>query len=74
LRTTTGAQQFCAIRSYLSTAAKHGLSLFDALITVAESRPWMPAAARRQIVSRPKCEQGSAATPHPANRRARPPD
>jgi transposase len=45
LRTTTGARQFCAIRSYLSTAAKHGRSLFDALITLAESRPWMPAAA-----------------------------
>jgi transposase len=32
LRTLTGARQFCAIRSYLSTAAKHGLSFFDALL------------------------------------------
>jgi hypothetical protein len=31
LRTLTGARQFCAIRSYLSTAAKHGLHFFDAL-------------------------------------------
>jgi transposase len=46
LRTLTGARQFCAIRSYLSTAAKHGLSLFDALVMLTENRPWMPAAAR----------------------------
>jgi transposase len=45
LRTLTGARQFCAIRSYLSTAAKHGLSFFDALVMLAESEPWMPATA-----------------------------
>jgi transposase len=45
LRTLTGAQQFCAIRSYLSTAAKHGLHFFDALVMLTEGRPWMPAAA-----------------------------
>jgi len=45
LRTMTGARQFCAIRSYLSTAAKHGLSFFDALVMLAEGVPWMPAAA-----------------------------
>jgi transposase len=44
LRTLTGARQFCAIRSYLSTAAKHGLSFFDALVMLAEGEPWMPTA------------------------------
>lgn len=43
LRTLTGAKQFCAIRSYLSTAAKHGRQFFDALVMLAEGRPWLPA-------------------------------
>jgi len=43
LRTLTGAEQFCAIRSYLSTAAKHGQNLFDTLVMLAEGRPWTPA-------------------------------
>ena len=43
LRTLTGAQQFCAIRSYLSTAAKHGRNFFDTLVMLAEGRPWLPA-------------------------------
>jgi transposase len=46
LRTMTGARQFCAIRSYLSTAAKHGLAFFDALVMLAEGEPWMPAVTR----------------------------
>ncbi len=45
LRTMTGARQFCAIRSYLSTAAKHGLGFFDALVMLTEGEPWMPATA-----------------------------
>lgn len=45
LRTLTGARQFCAIRSYLSTAAKHGLPFFTALVMLTEGRPWMPSAA-----------------------------
>jgi transposase len=45
LRTLTGATQFCAIRSYLSTAAKHGVSFFDALVMLTEGQPWMPAMA-----------------------------
>jgi transposase len=45
LRTMTGARQFCAIRSYLSTAAKHGLSFFAALVKLTAAEPWMPCAA-----------------------------
>jgi transposase len=36
LRTLTGARQFCAIRSYLSTAAKHGTGFFDALVMLTD--------------------------------------
>ncbi len=43
LRTHTGATQFCAIRSYLSTAAKHGKHFFEVLVMLAEGRPWLPA-------------------------------
>jgi transposase len=43
LRTLTGAQQFCSIRSYLATAAKHGQHFFHTLVMLAEGRPWMPA-------------------------------
>jgi transposase len=42
LRTFVGAQQFCAIRSYLATAAKHGHNLLDALTDLAAGDPWMP--------------------------------
>ncbi len=45
LRTLTGAEQFCAIRSYLATARKHGVHFFDALVRLAEGRPWQPTAA-----------------------------
>ena len=36
LRTLTGAGQFCAIRSYLSTAVKHEPGLFSALVMLTE--------------------------------------
>lgn len=45
LRTLTGARQFCAIRSYLSTTAKHGQHAFHALVTLTEGRPWLPTTA-----------------------------
>ena len=45
LRTLTGARQFCAIRSCLLTAARHGLGFFDALVMLTKGQPWIPAAA-----------------------------
>jgi hypothetical protein len=44
MRTLAGARQFCAIRSYLSTATKHGKHLYDVLVMLAEGQPWLPAA------------------------------
>jgi transposase len=43
LRTLIGAEQFCAIRSYLSTAAKHGKHFLEVLVMLTEGRPWLPA-------------------------------
>jgi transposase len=44
LRTLAGAEQFCAIRSYLATAAKHGITFYEALIQLAEGNVWTPQA------------------------------
>jgi transposase len=43
LRTLTGATQFCAIRSYLSTAAKHGKHFFEVFVMFTQGSPWLPA-------------------------------
>jgi len=45
LRTMTGAQAFCRLRSYLSTARKQGQSTFAALRMLHDGNPWMPAIA-----------------------------
>jgi transposase len=42
MRSTAGAEAFCAIRSYLSTAAKHGIGMLDALTLAARQAPWLP--------------------------------
>jgi transposase len=42
LRTFTSARQFCAIRSYLSTAVKHGLGVFDVLVMLTKGQPGCP--------------------------------
>jgi transposase len=42
LRTLTGAQHFCAIRSYLATATKHGLNQLDVLTQLTSGQPWIP--------------------------------
>lgn len=43
LRTLTGAEQFAAIRSYITTAGRHGQNMLDVLIQAADSYPWIPA-------------------------------
>jgi transposase len=42
MRSMAGAEAFCAIRSYLSTAAKHGIGMLDALTRAAGRTPWIP--------------------------------
>src|SRR5699024_12609191 len=42
LRSLAGAEWFCAVRSYVATAAKHGIGMFDALVYLAQGRGWMP--------------------------------
>jgi hypothetical protein len=42
MRSMAGAEAFCAIRSYLSTAAKHGIGKLDALTQAATGTSWVP--------------------------------
>ena len=42
MRTLTGAEHFCHLRSYLATATKHGINLYDALVQLTSGRPWIP--------------------------------
>jgi transposase len=42
MRSMAGAHEFCAIRSYLSTAARHGTSALRALTGALQGRPWIP--------------------------------
>jgi len=43
LRSMAGAEAFCRLRSYLSTAGKQGQSAFAVLRQLHEGTPWMPA-------------------------------
>jgi transposase len=43
-RTRTGAEAFCAIRSYISTARKHGLNVIDAIYDALTGAPFIPCA------------------------------
>ena len=45
MRTLAGAQNFAAMRSYLSTAAKHGRRPFDVLAELTSGNVWIPAAS-----------------------------
>ncbi len=49
MRSMDGARAFCAIRSYLSTAAKHRIGMLDALTRAAGGTPWVPEMTREPI-------------------------
>jgi transposase len=42
MRSMAGAEEFCAIRSYLATAARHGTGALEALTSAFQGRPWIP--------------------------------
>jgi len=42
LRSMTGAAEFCAIRSYLHTATRHGPGALDAITRALRGQPWIP--------------------------------
>jgi transposase len=42
MRSMRGAEAFCAIRSYLATASRHGIGWLDALTRAAAGTPWLP--------------------------------
>jgi len=42
-RTRTGAETFCAIRSYISTVRKHNLNVIDAIHHALSGNPFIPA-------------------------------
>jgi hypothetical protein len=42
MRSLRGAAEFCLIRSYLQTTAKHGIGWLDALTDAMQGIPWMP--------------------------------
>jgi transposase len=42
MRSMTGTEEFCAIRSYLATAARHGLGGLEVLMLVLQGNPWIP--------------------------------
>ena len=41
-RSPAGAQWFCAVRSHVATAARHGIGMFDALVHLVQGECWMP--------------------------------
>jgi transposase len=42
VRSMTGAEEFCAIRSYLATTARYGIGALEAITRAFQGRPWIP--------------------------------
>ncbi len=49
MRSMQGAETFCAIRSYLATATRHGIDWLGALIRAAQGTPWIPALHKPEL-------------------------
>ena len=49
MRSMQGAETFCAIRSYLATATRHGIDWLGALIRAAQGAPWIPALHKPEL-------------------------
>jgi hypothetical protein len=45
MRSLAGAEAFCAIRSYLATATRHGTGWLEALTQALDGNPWIPGTA-----------------------------
>jgi hypothetical protein len=42
MRTLTGTEYFCHLRSHLATARQNGIKLLNAPAQLASDRPWIP--------------------------------
>jgi len=42
MRSLAGAEDFCAIRSYLHATARHGIGALDAITRALQGNPWIP--------------------------------
>ncbi len=42
MRSMTGAEEFCAIRSCLATGARHGIGALEVLTRAFQGNPWIP--------------------------------
>ena len=52
MRSMAGAEVFCAIRSYLATASRHGIGALETLTCAAQGDPWIPESTRQRNPAR----------------------
>ena len=62
MRSMAGAETFCTIRSYLATAARHGISALDALILAAQHTLSSPATRNAHPYPQPATQRTPGTT------------